>query len=130
MQKIKTSKLCFVDEEGRTRIFNGMNIDDKLVNCTEFRYKLDDEFFKKYRANGLDIIRLAITWQNLEPEPEKYNESYLKSIDEIFALAEKYGVYILLDMHQDLYSQNDGESVGDGAPSWAAVTDGAKPRMP
>ena len=130
MQKIKTSKLCFVDEEGRTRIFNGMNIDDKLVNCTEFRYKLDDEFFTKYRANGIDIIRLAITWQNLEPEPEKYNESYLKSIDEIFALAEKYGVYILLDMHQDLYSQNDGESVGDGAPSWAAVTDGAKPRMP
>ena len=130
MQKIKTQKLRFVDESGRTRIFNGMNIDDKHVDCTEFRYKLDEEFFKKYRANGLDIIRLAITWQNLEPQPEQYNESYLKSIDDIFALAEKYGVYILLDMHQDLYSQNDGKSVGDGAPSWAAVTDGAKPRMP
>ena len=130
MEKITTSKLRFVDSKGRTRLFNGMNIDDKLVNYTEFRYNLDEEFFKKYRARGFDIIRLAVTWQNLEPEMGKYNESYLKSIDDIFALAEKYGVYILLDMHQDLYSQNDGGCVGDGAPSWAAITDGAKPRMP
>ena len=130
MEKIRTDKLRFADSKGRTRIFNGMNIDDKLVNCTEFRYNLDEEFFKKYKARGFDIIRLAITWQNLEPTMGEYNESYLKSIDSIFALAEKYGVYILLDMHQDLYSQNDGECVGDGAPSWAAITDGAKPRMP
>ncbi|MBE6742536.1 MAG: glycoside hydrolase family 5 protein [Ruminococcaceae bacterium] len=130
MEKIKTSELRFVDEQGRTRLFNGMNIDDKHVNCKEFHYNLDESFFRKYKANGFDIIRLAITWQNLEPNPEEYNESYLKSIDEIFRLAEKYGVYILLDMHQDLYSQNDGKSVGDGAPSWAAITDGAKPRMP
>ena len=130
MEKIKTQQLRFIDEKGRTRLFNGMNIDDKHVNCKEFHYKLDEEFFKKYRANGFDIIRLAITWQNLEPKMGEYNLSYLKSIDDIFALAEKYGVYILLDMHQDLYSQNDGKSVGDGAPSWAALTDGAKPRMP
>lgn len=130
MEKICTKQMRFIDEFGRTRIFNGMNIDDKNVNCKEFHYNLDEEFFKKYRAHGFDIIRLAITWQNLEPQPEKYNESYLESIDKIFALAEKYGVYILLDMHQDLYSQNDGKCVGDGAPSWAALTDGAKPRMP
>ena len=130
MEKISASELRFVDSQGRTRIFNGMNIDDKLVNCKEFRYNLDEEFFKKYKAHGFDIIRLAVTWQNLEPQIGAYNLSYLKSIDNIFALAEKYGVYILLDMHQDLYSQNDGECVGDGAPKWAALTDGAKPRMP
>ena len=44
MQKIRTSNLRFVDEQGRTRIFNGMNIDDKLVNCTAFRYPLDEAF--------------------------------------------------------------------------------------
>lgn len=120
----------FVDENGRVRIFNGMNIDDKLLDQTEFRYNLDKEFFKKYRAHGFDLIRFAITWQNLEPEMGKYNESYLQSIDRIFELAEKYGVYILLDMHQDIYSGNDGLSVGDGAPTWAVITDGAKPRMP
>ena len=128
MEKIKTEKLRFVDSKGRTRIFNGMNIDDKLRDCSSFRYNLDEEFFKKYKANGFDIIRFAVTWQNLEPKIGEYNEDYLKSIDEIFALAEKYGVYILLDMHQDLYSGNNGESDGDGAPQWAVLTDGAKPR--
>lgn len=107
-----------------------MNIDDKGIDSEVFRYNLDEEFFKKYKAHGFDIIRLAVTWQNLEPEMGKYNETYLESLDSIFALAEKYGVYILLDMHQDIYSGNGGKSVGDGAPEWAVITDGAKPRMP
>ena len=130
MEKIITKSLSFVDESGRQRLLSGMNIDDKHLNQKEFYYDLNEEFFKKYRAYGFDIIRLAVTWQNLEPEMYCYNEEYLKSLDRIFKLAEKYGVYILLDMHQDIYSANDGKSVGDGAPSWAAITDGAKPRMP
>ena len=130
MEKIVTKEMRFVDEKGRTRLFNGMNIDDKQIDSKEFRYNLDEEFFKKYHALGFDFIRLAITWQNLEPQMGKYNEEYLKSIDKIFDLAEKYNVYILLDMHQDIYSGNGGKSVGDGAPEWAVITDGAKPRMP
>jgi len=130
MERIITESLRFADERGRTRIFNGMNIDDKGLNSPVFAYDLDEDFFKKYRANGFNIIRLAVTWQNLEPEMYHYNEAYLQSIDRIFALAEQYGVYILLDMHQDIYSANDGKSVGDGAPQWAALTDGARPRMP
>ena len=129
MDRITAKEMRFIDESGRIRLFNGYNIDDKLLNQKEFRYSLDGEFFKKFKANGLDIIRLAVTWQNLEPEMGKYNESYLQSLDKIFDLAAEYGVYILLDMHQDLYSGFDGKSVGDGAPSWAAVTDGAKPKM-
>ena len=130
MDKIFTKGLRFVDDKGRVRFFNGMNIDDKLVGQKEFRYPLDEEFFKKYAARGFNFIRLAVTWENLEPKQGEYNESYLKSIDGIFSLAEKYSVYILLDLHQDLYSAFDGKSVGDGAPSWAAITDGAKPKMP
>lgn len=126
MDKITADGLRFADSLGRTRIFSGFNIDDKLIDRDEFRYRLDEEFFKKYRANGLDFIRLAVTWQNIEPEAGKYNESYLRSIDGIFALAEKYGVYILLDMHQDLYSGFNGTGGGDGAPEWACLTDGYK----
>lgn len=127
MQKIKTNKLSFTDESDRQRIFNGFNICDKSLG-NEFRYNLDEEFFEKYRAKGFNLIRLGVQWANLEPEPEKYSESYLASIDRIFALAEKYGVYILLDMHQDLYSSFDGIGDGDGAPLWACAMDGHKPR--
>lgn len=128
MERILTRELTFVDESGRERIFNGMNIDDKRIGDT-FLYPLDRAFFEKYTANGFNLIRLAITWANLEPQPEQYSESYLSSLDEIFRLAEEFDVYILLDMHQDLYSGFDGVGGGDGAPLWACLTDGkqAKP---
>lgn len=125
MERIITSNLDFVDEAGRVRIFNGMNIDDKQIGDV-FRYNLDEEFFSKYSAYGFNLIRLAIQWANIEPKMGQYSESYLKSIDEIFRLAEKYGVYILLDSHQDLYSGFDGIGGGDGAPRWACLMDGEK----
>ena len=130
MDSITVCQMKFIDSFGRTRLFNGYNIDDKLLDSEQFRYELDEEFFKKFRAYGLNIIRLAVTWQNLEPQMGQYNEKYLKSLDKIFELAKKYDVYILLDMHQDLYSNFDGKSVGDGAPAWAGITDGFKPKMP
>ncbi len=126
MDRIITDGLSFRDESGRIRIFNGMNIDDKLIG-DKFRYNLDEEFFSKYRARGFNLIRLAVQWANIEPDAGAYSESYLASIDEIFRLAEKYGVYILLDMHQDLYSGFGGVGGGDGAPGWACLTDGVAP---
>ncbi len=127
MDRILTNELQFVDEQGRVRFFNGMNIDDKQIGDV-FRYPLDRAFFEKYTANGFNLIRLAITWANLEPEPEQYSETYLASLDSIFRLAEEFGVYILLDMHQDLYSGFDGVGGGDGAPGWACLTDGVTPK--
>ena len=125
MEKILTEGLVFVDSKNRQRIFNGMNIDDKQIGDS-FRYNLDEEFFSKYRANGFNLIRLAVQWANIEPKMGKYSESYLESMDEIFRLAEKYGVYILLDSHQDLYSGFGGIGGGDGAPDWACMMDGYK----
>ena len=127
VDRISTCGLYFTDEAGRIRIFNGMNIDDKMIG-DKFRYNLDEEFFSKYRANGFNLIRLAVQWANIEPEPGKYSGSYLASIDNIFRIAEKYGVYILLDMHQDLYSGFGGVGGGDGAPAWACLTDGVEPK--
>lgn len=128
MDKILTEGMRFRDGDGRIRLFNGINIDDKLLGQRRFRYDLDEDFFKKYAAHGFNIIRLAVTWANLEPSPGCYNESYLESIDGIFSLAEKYGVYILIDMHQDLFSGYGGVGAGDGAPEWASLTDGNTPK--
>ena len=118
MDKIGTNGIHFTDDSGRIRFFNGMNIDDKLIGDT-FRYNLDDEFFSLYTANGFNLIRLAVQWANIEPRQGQYSETYLESLDKIFRLAEKHNVYILLDMHQDLYSGFDGVGGGDGAPGWA-----------
>ena len=125
MDRILTKEMQFIDAAGRVRIFNGMNIDDNRIGDT-FRYDLNEEFFEKYAAHGFNLIRLAVQWANIEPEPGQYSESYLASLDRVFRLAERYGVYILLDSPQDLYAGFGGVGGGDGAPAWACLTDGYK----
>ena len=62
-----------------------------------FRERSDWEADMKLMAEtGLNFIRTAElfnTWDRLEPEPDKYEFGWL---DEIFDLAEKYGIEILL----------------------------------
>ncbi|MDR1927043.1 MAG: glycoside hydrolase family 5 protein [Oscillospiraceae bacterium] len=133
MQHIRAQGLRFVDEQGRERIFRGVNACEKDVAEEEKSYdrfclNLDDAFFLRCNALGFNVIRLGLCWEILEPEKGKFNEAYLRSVDEIFRRAAQYGVYIFLDMHQDLYS-SFGINCGDGAPLWATLTDGyrAKP---
>ena len=128
MDQLHAEALRFVDAQGRTRVFNGMNIQEKQGGRDQLGYDLDDAFFEKYTARGMNLIRLAVVWENLEPAPGQYNESYLRSIDGVFDRAASHGVYIFLDLHQDLYGDMGMGDGADGAPKWAQLTGGAKPR--
>ena len=59
----------------------------------------------------------------------QYNESvfdaYLNKLDATVALLAQYGIYSLIDMHQDVYNDVFG---GEGAPDWAVCTDGVTPQ--
>jgi len=126
MDKIHADGLRFVDEQGRTRIFNGISLPVTGVRA-DLGYTLDDAFFEKFTALGQNIIRLCMVWENLEQQPGQYNESYLRDLDAAFDAAARHGVYIFLDMHQDLYGPIQPPG-GDGAPPWAHLTDGKKGR--
>jgi endoglycosylceramidase len=97
--------------------------------------------FAQMRALGFNIIRLTLSWSQLEPTPGKYNATYLDRIAQVVEWAREQGIYVLLDMHQDNYSrfiddtaaaevppvlttvkQSGGHA--DGAPPWAILTDG------
>ena len=51
------------------------------------------------------------------PERGQYNEMYMKVIQGIVSRAAKYGIYTLLDMHQDVMSR---KFCVEGFPDWAA----------
>ncbi|MGG2936735.1 cellulase family glycosylhydrolase [Bacillus pacificus] len=62
-----------------------------------------------------------------------YNDDYLDKVAERVDWYKKQGIHVMLDMHQDLYSEfilNTG--TGNGAPKWAVYTDGlpAKKQSP
>jgi hypothetical protein len=61
----------------------------------------------KLRNVGFNVFRFLLNWEGIEHEGRgKYDEAYLASIAKQVKIAEHYGVYILMDMHQDAYSRH------------------------
>lgn len=121
MKKISIKGKKFIDILGREIVLRGINIvcKDKSKNYIE---NISEDDFEYLKNLGFNTIRLGIMWDGLEPEPYKYDMNYLLKLDEIIHQADKYGFYIFLDMHQDLY----GVKFCDGAPEWATLDDGAE----
>ncbi len=91
---------------------------------------------------GFNVVRLGMLWQGLEPgaggpnqpavctpgapaNPHMYSaatvRAYLAKVAAVVDLLGRYGIYTLLDMHQDVYNSLYR---GEGAPAWAVCTDG------
>jgi endoglycosylceramidase len=115
---ISVSGTRFVDSFGRQVILSGIN---KVNKNQKMNYTDNDSVntYERLSNYGFNIIRLGVIWDGVEPEPGKYDEKYLDKIEERVNWAAGKGMYVLLDMHQDLYSV----SFSDGAPVWATLTD-------
>ncbi len=63
-------------------------------------------------------MRYVTVWEGIEPENGVYNELFIDRMEEIVNWFTSRGIYVFIDMHQDLFSR---KFCGDGAPQWAAV---------
>ncbi|KAL4454600.1 hypothetical protein ABPG74_021805 [Tetrahymena malaccensis] len=119
--KVNTTTHQIVDEQGRERIFHGVNTVVKVkpyipyIDAFEPCMSVSEQDFKNMKEWGLNAIRLGTMWPGVEPTRGYYNETYLTQLKWIVDTAGKYGIYTLLDMHQDLFSQ---KFCGDGIPMW------------
>ena len=143
----------FVDQEGRTVLLHGVNLVYKVppyeVEVTGTGPNvLTPAEAQRIAGLGFDVVRLGIIWKGLEPGTASPNDpaicapgaprasgtgqfdsstfdAYLSRLDATIALLARYGVYSLLDMHQDVYNE---AFVGEGTPNWAVCTDGITPK--
>ncbi len=142
-----------VDRYGRVALLHGVDLVYKLapyevvVDGTGPNV-LTTTQVRRMAALGFDVVRLGIIWRGLEPgrgpidEPSVCDpgaprasgtaefrasayDAYVARLDATIALLGRYGIYSLLDMHQDVYSDVFG---GEGAPDWAVCPDGQQPR--
>lgn len=129
MERIFIDGKRFVDEYGRHRIFNGVNYVDKNPEkcCCIHNKDFMELTIRNFSQCGWNILRLCIAWSGIEPKPNEYDESYIDKIVTVMDLCEKYGIYVYVDMHQDLYSSTADEISGDGAPEWASLRGTKKP---
>ncbi|WP_019634322.1 cellulase family glycosylhydrolase [Actinomadura atramentaria] len=131
-----------VDDGGRQVLLRGVNV-NQLVDFyvrdpkTPATLPLTEDDFAQIAALGRNVVRLAVSWSAVEPQPGRYDENYLRKIDQAVHWAEKHEIYTVLDMHQDGWN-NQATPAGtscplgtskmdgyDGAPAWATRTDGA-----
>lgn len=121
--RISTEGSALVDEHGRQRILHGINLVEKGprggTEPSAFRGPWTAEDLAQLREIGLDSVRLGVLWAALEPAPGEYSAEHLTWLGEQLDLLHAAGLSVILDGHQDLFSQR----FGDGAPAWATLTE-------
>lgn len=119
MEQIRIKGKQLVNESGKTVILHGLNVLCRGAENNHF-YPDFEKDFPYFKRMGFNLLRFGIFWHGVEPEPGKIDMDYLQKVKKIVQTAEQYGIYILLDMHQDLFAQK----FIDGAPDWACLDDG------
>ena len=119
MEKLTLKDTRFVNERGKEVILHGLNVLQRQRENNHF-YPGFEKAFGYFRRSGFNLLRFGIFWDGAEPEPGQVDMEYLRKVKNIVNLAEENGIYILLDMHQDLFAQK----FIDGAPDWACLDEG------
>ena len=119
MERLHQEGKRFVNENGKEVILQGINV---LQRGRENNHLYPDfeKAFPYFQRMGFNFLRFGIFWDATEPAPGVIDFEYLKKVRHYVDLAETYGIYIMLDMHQDLFAQK----YIDGAPDWACLDEG------
>mmetsp|Transcript_41352 Transcript_41352/g.48021 ORF Transcript_41352/g.48021 Transcript_41352/m.48021 type:complete len:499 (-) Transcript_41352:134-1630(-) len=123
---VHPTTLRLVDETFREVYFHGLNVVVKgfpwIPDTSEAYWSPTTSFNSKdmnaLRDLGLNAIRLGTMWPGVEPNRGDYNDSYLDALHTLVQNASTFGIYSLMDMHQDVLSE---KFCGEGVPLWAAI---------
>ena len=114
--RITAQRCRLIDEQGRTVILRGANVGQKGNNYLPLH---DAAAIKKLvTATGINFVRMYISWRRLEPKPLEFCDEYAEQVAKSVQLFNEAGVYVLIDMHQDVWG---APFSGSGAPEWAAL---------
>lgn len=118
---LRTDRTYLRDEQGRYVFFHGVNLSCSTKvgpygkNAQGFDtyvgrpFPLDKarEHFSSLRALGFNATRLLVLWEGVEPRAKgEYDEEYLDYVHQLVKLAAEYGIYVLVDFHQDMFSRH------------------------
>ncbi|ELU18520.1 hypothetical protein CAPTEDRAFT_95004 [Capitella teleta] len=103
------------DNAGRTRVFRGFNAVQKGAPWFP-SHLLNDSQLDFYQAWGFNAVRLGVMWSGLEPIEGHINASYIKVMQNIVSKLGERGMFVILDMHQDVLSS--AFQTYDGIPLW------------
>src|SRR3990167_6636 len=113
----------FVDSEGNSRIFHGVNVAYKSspylppnLDSFDFDKSFSEKDAQLLQSWGMNVVRLTFYWEAVEPVRGVYNQTYINNMKKIVETCAKYDIYVFLDLHQDVASK---KFCGEGMPDWA-----------
>ncbi|CAF5133343.1 unnamed protein product, partial [Rotaria magnacalcarata] len=112
---VHVNSTFILDSSNRVRIYHGANFVVKQFPWYPPEL-LDPNYVAQLSKSGFNVIRLGMMWSGVEPQPQKYNVTYLNTMQKIIALLESNNIFVFLDMHQDVLSNRTGTY--DGIPGW------------
>jgi hypothetical protein len=90
--RVKDGKI--VDGKGASVLLRGFNVSFK-----DFRGVLGERDILNIAGSGANSIRLVLDFRQFEPSPFAYDQESFSLLGSILDWCEKYGVYVILDMH-------------------------------
>jgi endoglycosylceramidase len=154
LRSVRGSAPAIVDAAGRHVLLRGVNV-NQLGDYYQDNpalapvVPLTEADFAAIARLGFNSVRLIVHWSALEPTPGKVDAAYVARVRQAVDWARKYGLYVVLDMHQDAWGKYIASPPGvmcppsvspppgvpappsfvpaigwDGAPQWATITDG------
>jgi len=118
---VGTDGVVFRDETGRMLLLRGVNVSNGSKGPPFFPAWLTQGHFQMLADRGLNVIRFLVIWEAIEPEEGVFDQDYLDMVEQRVQWATDAGLYVLIDMHQDIWGPKFG---GDGAPEWATLDHG------
>ena len=112
------------DQYGRQLILHGLNTSSNAKYGNYHPWIIESDVEREDTAYGFNFVRYLTSWVAIEPEKGVYDESYLNELERRVNWYTSRGMYVMIDMHQDVYGAAVG---GNGAPDWACRTNGAAP---
>ena len=81
-----------------------------------FDFHGPDDYARMREQWGMNAVRFLVSWAALEPTRDGYDSAYLDAVATRVRQATDAGLWVVVDLHQDLYGV--GFAGGNGAPRW------------
>ena len=120
----------FIDEDGRSVLFHGVNVVYKVApyipSTEDFDPfdSLNDEDIENLVQWGFNFVRLGVMWEAVERVQGQYDTEYLQKVAQLIDKLGNAGIYTLVDMHQNAFARI---SCGEGFPNFYAKQAAKKP---
>ena len=112
------------DTFGRVRFFHGTNVVKKSApwyRQAEFNPKVSSfglTDVQNLQKLGINSVRLGHHWAGSEPIRGQYNQTFIDIMKSQTKLAEDHGIYVLVDVHQDVLA---AQICGHGVPDVSSI---------